>query len=56
MPRTVNGTGHYYYERGTPDLPDKDGYKLWKASCDKDGCPGYYKVTRAAILVTGRFP
>ena len=34
----------YYYERGTPDLPDKDGYKLWKASCDKAGCPGYYKV------------
>ena len=34
----------YYYEQGTPDLPDKDGYKLWKASCDKAGCPGYYKV------------
>ena len=37
----------YHYAVGKDaDLPkgQEDGYKLWKASCEAAGCPGYYKV------------
>ena len=36
-----NGEVKYGYAQGEPT---PDGYKLWKKSCEKDGCPGIYKV------------
>ena len=36
-----NGEEKYGYAQGEPT---KDAYKLWKKSCEKDGCPGFYKV------------
>ena len=40
----MHGTGEtaYGYYQGGDQWGN--GYKMWKKSCEKDGCPGYYNV------------